>query len=122
MTTILATEKRDWTFIVFSSLSGFMLVGFYLLMQAVFPKQPDIVVLITFLIYAIFFDVRHLFSTYSRTYLDRVYLKENKKWLNTSFFLIIALPLLVLFLVVMNLPKHLLYLQLLKNAITVQQP
>lgn len=99
MTTILATEKRDWTFIVFSSLSGFMLIGFYLLMQAVFPKQPDIAILITFLIYAIFFDVRHLFSTYSRTYLDKVYFKENKKWLNASFFLIIAVPLFVLFLV-----------------------
>lgn len=76
-----------------------MLVGFFLLMQSIFPQQPDIAVLITFLIYAIFFDVRHLFSTYSRTYLDKAYFKENKKWLNMSFLLIIAVPLLALLLI-----------------------
>lgn len=96
MTTILENERKDWLYIIFSSVSGFALVGFYLLLKAVFPGNPELSLLVTFLIYAVFFDVRHLFSTYSRTYLDKVYLHENKSWLHISFAAIILIPLLAL--------------------------
>jgi hypothetical protein len=96
MQTILENEKKDWLYIIFSPVSGFLLVGFYLLMNTVFLNQPDISLLLTFLVYAVFFDVRHLFSTYSRTYLDKVYFKENKRWLHLTFALIILLPILAL--------------------------
>jgi hypothetical protein len=99
MGTILANERKDWIFIILSSISGFLLVSFYLLIGKLFPNQPEIALLITFLIYAIFFDVRHLFSTYSRTYLDKTYFNENKRWLNLSFAFIILIPLLALLLI-----------------------
>lgn len=97
MKTILENERKDWLFIIFSSVSGFLLVGFYLLLGSMFPEKPELSLLITFLVYAVFFDVRHVFATYSRTYLDKVYFKENKRWLNVSFLLIILIPLLALF-------------------------
>lgn len=96
MGTILSSERKDWIYIILSFVSGFLLVGFYLLMKTIFPNQPEASLLITFLVYAIFFDVRHLFSTYSRTYLDKNYLGENKKWLHTSFLVIILVPILAL--------------------------
>lgn len=99
METILANERKDWLFIIFSSVSGFLLVGFYLLMGELFPSQPEIALLITFLIYAVLFDVRHLFSTYSRTYLDKAYFSENKRWLHISFAAVILIPLLALLLI-----------------------
>lgn len=99
MGTILENERKDWLFIIFSSVSGFLLVGFYLLMDRLFSGQPEIALLITFLIYAVFFDVRHLFSTYSRTYLDKTYFQENKRWLNMSFAVIMLIPLLALLLI-----------------------
>lgn len=99
MGTILENERKDWLFIIFSSVSGFLLVGFYLLMGNLFPGQPEIALLITFLIYAVFFDVRHLFSTYSRTYLDKTYFSENKHWLHISFAAIVIIPLLALLLI-----------------------
>lgn len=99
MTTILENERKDWLFIIFSSFSGFLLVGFYLLMGKLLPNQPEVALLTTFLIYAVFFDVRHLFSTYSRTYLDKAYFSENKRWLHVSFAVIVFIPLLAVLLI-----------------------
>lgn len=98
MATILENERRDWTFIILSSVSGFLLVGLYALLTKIFPGKSDWLVLITYVLFAVCFDVRHLFSTYSRTYLDKVYFKENKSWLNTSFFIILMVPVIALFL------------------------
>ena len=32
-------------------------------------------------IFGVFFDSKHIFSTYSRTYLDKSFYRQNKKWL-----------------------------------------
>lgn len=97
MATILESERKDWSFIIFSSVSGFLLVGVYAFLVKAFPDKSDWPVLITFLIFAVCFDIRHLFSTYSRTYLDKIYFQDNKRWLNTSFLVILFVPLISLF-------------------------
>lgn len=96
MTTILENKKKDWLYIILSPIAGFLLIGFYLLVKQLFEGNDEIALLSTFLVYAICFDVRHLFSTYTRTLLDKDYFSENRKWLIWTFLFIIGLPILAL--------------------------
>lgn len=99
MDSILETPKKDWLYIIFSSLTGFSLILFFYFLREGIQLSDEISILVTFLIFTLLFDARHLFSTYSRTFLDRVYYAENKGWLNASVVLIIALPLVGFFIV-----------------------
>src|SRR5690606_8542415 len=96
MATILENKKKDWFYIILSPIAGFLLIGFYLLIKQLSGGSDEIALLSTFLVYAICFDVRHLFSTYTRTLLDKSYYSENKRWLIWTFLCIIGLPLLAL--------------------------
>lgn len=92
MQAILENEKRDWILIIGSTLSGFILVGFYLVLKNIFLLGNDISFFVTFLIFTLLFDVRHLFSTYARTIFDKVYAKEHKNWLVKSWLAIVLIP------------------------------
>jgi hypothetical protein len=92
MSTILENERKDWLYIILSPIAGFLLVGIYWLLTILIPTNQLFATTITFVVYTVFFDIRHLFSTYARTYLDSSYLKENKRWLHVSFAFLILVP------------------------------
>lgn len=92
MESILRNSRQDWIYIILSTMAGFFMVGLYFFLLDIVRLNPDLALLITLLIFTLFFDVRHLFSTYSRTFLDRSYLRENKSWLWVSFAAILLVP------------------------------
>jgi hypothetical protein len=95
MENILRNSKQDWFYIILSTLSGFLMVGFFFVLKDIFQLNEYLAVLISLLIYSVFFDIRHFFSTYSRTFLDKEFLRENKSWLYTSTLFIFILPMLI---------------------------
>lgn len=100
MNNILENDKKDWIFIILSPISGFLIIGLYYALNYFLNGRVieglglELSYFITLIIFSLIFDVRHFFSTYSRTYLDKIYYTENKKWLNTSFLAIIFIPLI----------------------------
>ncbi len=95
MESILRNSRQDWAYIILSTLSGFLIIGFYFLLTNGFGLATETAFLITLLVFTLLFDVRHFFSTYSRTFLDRHYLRENKSWLLGSAAAIFLLPMLI---------------------------
>ncbi len=95
MQAILENSKKDWIYLIFSSLAGFILVGFYFLMKSL---TSDLVALLsTLFLFSVLFDVRHLFITYTRTLFDKVFMAQNRGWFNLSWVLILVLPLIFFF-------------------------
>lgn len=94
MQSILGNLQKDRWYIVYSSLAGFALVGFYYILKQVIGLEEQYSFLITFGFYAVLFDVRHFFPTYSRTLFDKQFMKENRKWFIPSWVLIIAIPII----------------------------
>ena len=94
MNVILGNKQHDRWYIIYSALAGFMLVGFYVVLNQLFQLQEPIAFLITFVFYAVLFDVRHFFPTYARTLFDKQFMLENRKWFIPSWVIIIALPLI----------------------------
>lgn len=95
MESILRNSRQDWAYIILSTLSGFLMIGFYFLLKDGFGLTTETAFIITLLIFTLLFDVRHFFSTYSRTFLDKHYFRENKSWLLGSTAVIFLLPMLV---------------------------
>lgn len=94
MDAILENKKADRFYIIYSSVAGFLLIGFYYLLRTTLGWGLDSSFLLTFLLFTIFFDIRHLFPTYSRTLLDKQYMKENRKWFYLAWLVIIIVPML----------------------------
>lgn len=93
MESILRSTRQDWAYLILSTLSGFLIIGLYFALESAFGVE--IAFLVTLLLFTLLFDVRHFFSTYSRTFLDKHYFRENKSWLLVSTAVIFILPLLV---------------------------
>lgn len=100
MESILRNPKQDWAYIILSTLSGFLILGFYFLLKNGFGLDTQTSFIITLLLFTLLFDVRHFFSTYSRTFLDKHYFRENKSWLLGSTAAIFILPLVVYFILI----------------------
>lgn len=100
MESILRTTRQDWAYIILSTLSGFLIIGFYFLLKNGLELEPETSLLITLLLFTLLFDVRHFFSTYSRTFLDKHYFRENKSWLLGSTAAIFLIPLAVYFILI----------------------
>lgn len=96
MESILSSTRKDWAFIILSPIAGFILVGLYFLLLNL-QFSEEIALLIVLIFYSVLFDVRHLFSTYTRTLFDKQFMKVNRKWFNRSWLVIIILPLLFFF-------------------------
>jgi hypothetical protein len=94
MQAILENEKRDWIYIIGSSLAGFILVATYFFLKDVVKLPIETSFFIVFIIFSVLFDDRHFFSTYSRTFFDKSFTKSNKKWFVRSWLFIILLPIL----------------------------
>jgi hypothetical protein len=95
MLSILENTKKDWTYLILSSISGFLLVGFYFLLKML---TSDLIALIsTLFVFSVFFDVRHLFITYTRTLFDKVFMAHNRRWFVLSWSFIMLLPLIFFF-------------------------
>lgn len=94
MQNILHSSRHDWMYIILSTLSGFFMIGFYFLLKDGFSLLPETALLITFILFSLFFDVRHFFPTYTRTFLDKSYFQENKRWLIGSTLAIILIPMM----------------------------
>jgi hypothetical protein len=99
MNTILGSKLKDQWLIIYSSFAGFLLVAFYLGLKHVLGLEEIYSFLITFGIFAVFFDVRHFFPTYARTLLDQHFMGLNKRWFYLSWALIIILP-IILYLII----------------------
>jgi hypothetical protein len=97
MNTILSSNRKDWFYIIGSSISGFFLIGFYLFLKSIVQLDEEWAFLATFLCFTLLFDVRHLFSTYSRTILDQDYTSTHKGWLWKSWLTIVIIPILGLY-------------------------
>lgn len=95
MQSILRNSRQDWAYIILSTLSGFLILGFYYLLKDAFALEKETAFLITLLLFTLLFDVRHFFSTYARTFLDKHYFRENRSWLLGSTAAIFVIPLLV---------------------------
>jgi len=97
MKAILATEKKDWTYIILAPVFGFIILGIYLLLLHVFKiplSGSSLGYIIFFVTYSVVFDINHYFSTYYRVFLDKSYYKENKKWVIPGLLFIAIVPLL----------------------------
>lgn len=92
MDSILESKTKDQLYIIYSAISGFLLIGFYYFLCNFVHLNPDTSIFITFLIFSIFFDIRHLFPTYSRTFFDKQYMAEHRKWYYFSWFLVLFIP------------------------------
>ena len=97
METILNNSKKDWLLIILSSAAGFLLVGFYFLLQ--YFVNETISLLVTLAVYSVFFDIRHLFATYTRTLFDRDFMQSNRKWFLSSWRLIVLIPMILMLIV-----------------------
>lgn len=94
---ILASRRDDFLYIVGSSLAGFLLVAFYAGLVATDWFSAEVSLVVTFVLFSVFFDVRHLFATYARTFADRVYFQQHKRWLWSSLGWALALPMIGFF-------------------------
>jgi hypothetical protein len=88
--------REDLTWIIGSAVSSFIMLALYLLL-VVTLKLPFILGAgVLYAIFLIFFDGTHIFATYTRTYFNKPFFKENKPLLICSIGLIFAGPLFVL--------------------------
>ncbi|MES2799595.1 MAG: hypothetical protein V4638_06235 [Bacteroidota bacterium] len=94
MEAILENKKNDRFYLIYSSLAGFLLIGFYYLLRFAFSLGLEASFLITFLLFTVFFDIRHLFPTYSRTLFDRHFMTENRKWFHLAWIIILFFPII----------------------------
>lgn len=92
---ILGSKQKDWTFIILSPLAGFAIVGLYLFLIHIAGLEVSTASLITFGLFAVLFDVRHFFPTYTRTLLDKDFMKENRRWFTLSWLFILFIPVLL---------------------------
>lgn len=92
MKSILGSRNKDLIYIILSPISGFLLLGVYLILLNVFslPVYPTVIILIV--VYSIFFDVNHYFSTYYRVFLDKDYYKSNKQWMIPALVFVTIVP------------------------------
>lgn len=93
MDNILHNSRQDWMYIILSTLSGFFMVGLYFFLLDVIQLEEYTAFLITLILFTLFFDIRHFFSTYSRTFLDKFYFRQNRSWLLGSTAAIFVVPL-----------------------------
>ena len=94
MENILKNAKQDWMFIILSTVSGFLMIGFYFVLANLVKLDEFTAFLVTLILFSLLFDVRHFFPTYTRTFLDKAYFKENKSWLLGSTAAIFLIPLI----------------------------
>jgi len=94
---ILGSKTKDLFYIIFSSLAGFLIVGIYWFQVHLLDISESMASMVTFIVFAILFDVRHFFPTYSRTLFDKAFLKDNSRWFFTSWIFILLVPVLVVF-------------------------
>jgi hypothetical protein len=96
MENILKSARQDWMYIILSTISGFLMIGFYFVLASIL-KDESTAFLITFILFSLLFDVRHFFPTYTRTFLDKEYFREHKSWLLGSTAAIVLIPLVFYF-------------------------
>lgn len=90
---ILGTPTKDNIFIIFPALAGFLFFALYILFVDVLELNDFAAGLILILIFSVFFDINHYFSTYLKVFLDKQFYQENKAWLlsSTAFIFIAAI-------------------------------
>jgi hypothetical protein len=84
-------KKDDILYLIGSFLSSFIVIGTYYFSVHVLHFEAAVISVVVFLVMSFFFDSPHLFATYSRTYLDSTFFKQNKSLMLYSL-LAIAIP------------------------------
>ncbi len=100
MENILKNARQDWMYIILSTVSGFLMIGFYFVLANLVKLDEFTAFLITLVLFSLLFDVRHFFPTYTRTFLDKEYFKEHKSWLLGSTAAIVLIPLISYFILI----------------------
>lgn len=85
-------KKDDLTYLIGSGLSSFIVVGVYYFSVYVLQWETSLISIVVFITMAFFFDSPHLFATYSRTYLDSKFFKQNQSLMLYSLLVIIIPP------------------------------
>ncbi|TNF46804.1 MAG: hypothetical protein EP305_09835 [Bacteroidetes bacterium] len=98
MESILESSSKDRWYLIYSSLSGFVLVAIYFLLKDVLKIGDSASFFSVFIVFALLFDVRHFFPTYTRTILDKSFMKENKGWFLSSWAFILLVPIVAMML------------------------
>ena len=100
MENILKNARQDWMYIILSTVSGFLMIAFYFVLKNLVKLDEFTASIITLVLFSLLFDVRHFFPTYTRTFLDKDYFRENKSWLLGSTAAIIFIPLISYFILI----------------------
>lgn len=95
-------KKEDLTWLIFPSLVSFLIVISYIVMIDFFDITKFSSILIIYLTWAIFFDGTHVFATYSRTYFDKEFFRENKSLLLKSLLIFIVGPAFIVIIYLLN--------------------
>lgn len=89
------SKKQDLIWLIFSSLGGFLIIAIYYSMIKIYHIDKNYTVFILYLLWALLFDGTHAFATYSRTYFDKDFYKQNKAFLLRSFLVFIIGPIFI---------------------------
>ena len=95
-------KKEDLTWLVFPSLVSFLIVISYIVMVNFFGLTKYNSIIIIYLTWAILFDGTHIFATYSRTYFDKEFFRENKSLLLKSLLIFIVGPAFIIIIYSLN--------------------
>lgn len=86
------TKKEDLIWLIFPSLIGFLIVISYFVMTELFSLKKYTAIIIIYFSWGLLFDGTHTFATYSRTYFDKEFFRENKSLLLRSLLIFLVGP------------------------------
>lgn len=89
-------KREDYLWIISPTLIGFFIIFMYFLLTDYLKINEATSVFSLYIIWAFLFDGTHAFATYSRTYFDKLFFKENKNMLLKSLSVFFIGPLFIL--------------------------
>jgi hypothetical protein len=89
-------KRDDLLWLIFSVATCFLVIGIYYFLTKYLMLDEAVSTLVTYMVWAIFFDATHAFATYTRTFFDKEYYQINKDSLWLSFLIFGIGPLLLL--------------------------
>lgn len=89
------SKKDDLVWLIYPALISFLIIGLYFLMTRLIGISENITILSIYISWALLFDGTHAFATYTRTYFDKEFFSQNKKFLLKSLLVFTIGPIFI---------------------------
>jgi hypothetical protein len=96
------SKTDDLKYLIAPAIASFLIIAIYYLLTRSFGIDEGLAVLVIYLSWAMLFDATHAFATYSRTYFDKAYYKENRTQLNKTLLVFLIGPAFILGIYALN--------------------